>query len=584
MTTADISIYKQIRKLRKKLRQIEHLESIDRDLSNEEVVKCMKKDSIREELLDLLQDYNADNVSPVGESDFNSTRSTINVSCCDHNALVTHVTSPQDRESDLSLIELTEEAAVDNSGDQETNFNSNADADKSRGDAPILVNVKDENNGDDSGQQQTTTVTGSSFPARPEQKRPSSVSPTKKPKDSSAKPQNSVAEKWRSSIFSVTALEGHNDITLATDICDKLIVSASRDTTVKIWCMDSLRELKSLGGHTGSVTDVLVKPYKEVPNLGAAFEVSDSDHLVFSVSTDCYLKVWSADTGEQLQSIYTYSPITKVCYYPEDGLIITASGGGKVELWDVVTKEMVASEHAHTEAVTGVCVSGKTICSSCGIVGEIKVFEVRDRKLHCVFVSENMKDAAGHAVPMRQVRSLLGRGDNLYYGDDGVNVKIMSWRQGLVKKLSNHKGECGMTDALCQCGDIMLTSAYDLDTGRGYLNVFDISKEAVYLATIDDGETGRILDLCCHATEEGVITIVTAGVDLLVWRKVAKKSGTNDVQARVIPQLTQFAQNSDLESETEFSETEDDASSHSGSRRTSVQGQGQGWMSWCSLV
>ncbi|KAH3818048.1 hypothetical protein DPMN_119636 [Dreissena polymorpha] len=42
----------------------------------------------------------------------------------------------------------------------------------------------------------------------------------------------------------------------------------SRDTTVKIWCMDSLRELKSLGGHTGSVTDVLVKPYKEVPNLG----------------------------------------------------------------------------------------------------------------------------------------------------------------------------------------------------------------------------------------------------------------------------------------------------------------------------
>ncbi|XP_052285925.1 WD repeat-containing protein 5 homolog isoform X3 [Dreissena polymorpha] len=531
MTTVDISIYKQIRKLRKKLRQIEHLESIDRDLSNEEVVKCMKKDSIREELLDLLQDYNADNVSPVGESDFDSTRSTINVSSCDHNALVTHVTSPQDRESDP--------------------FHSH---------------------------------NRSLSPARPEQKRPSSLSPTKKPKDSSAKPQKSVAEKWRSSIFSVTALEGHNDITLATDMCDKLVVSASRDTTVKIWCMDSLRELKSLGGHTGSVTDVLVKPYKEVPNLGSAFEVSDSDHLVFSVSTDCYLKVWSADTGEQLQSIYTYSPITKVCYYPEDGLIITASGGGKVELWDVVTKEMVASEHAHTEAVTGVYVSGKTICSSCGIVGEIKVFEVRDRKLHCVFVSENMKDAAGHAVPMRHVRSLLGSGDNLYYGDDGVNVKIMSWRQGLVKKLSNHKGECGMTYALCQCGDIMLTSAYDLDTGRGYLNVFDISKEAVYLATIDDGETGRILDICCHAAEEGVITIVTAGVDLLVWRKVAKKSGTNDVQARVIPQLTQFAQNSDLESETEFSETEDEASSHSGSRRTSVQGQGQGWMSWCSLV
>ncbi|KAH3818046.1 hypothetical protein DPMN_119634 [Dreissena polymorpha] len=135
-------------------------------------------------------------------------------------------------------------------------------------------------------------------------------------------------------------------------------------------------------------------------------------------------------------------------------------------------------------AVTG------TICSSCGIVGEIKVFEVRDRKLHCVFVSENMKDAAGHAVPMRQVRSLLGRGDNLYYGDDA------SARQSALPYPTT------------RCGDIMLTSAYDLDTGRGYLNGKEIEIYSIVIASS-----------------------LSAVHHLLVWRK----------------------------SETEFSETEDDA-------------------------
>ena len=41
---------------------------------------------------------------------------------------------------------------------------------------------------------------------------------------------------------------------------------------------------------------------------------------------------------------------------------------------------------------------------------------------------------------------------------------------GLVKKLPNHKEDFGMTDALCCHGDILYTSAYDLDTGQGYMN------------------------------------------------------------------------------------------------------------------
>ena len=40
----------------------------------------------------------------------------------------------------------------------------------------------------------------------------------------------------------------------------------------------------------------------------------------------------------------------------------------------------------------------------------------------------------------------------------------------MVKKVPNHKEDYGMTDALCCHGNLLYTSAYDLDTGHGYIN------------------------------------------------------------------------------------------------------------------
>ena len=44
-----------IRKLRKKLRQIEHLEGLDRELNDEEEAKVEKKDEIRRELKQIMK-------------------------------------------------------------------------------------------------------------------------------------------------------------------------------------------------------------------------------------------------------------------------------------------------------------------------------------------------------------------------------------------------------------------------------------------------------------------------------------------------------------------------------------------------
>jgi len=51
-------------------------------------------------------------------------------------------------------------------------------------------------------------------------------------------------------------------------------------------------------------------------------------------------------------------------------------------------------------------------------------------ELHCVFVSENVRDLSGHSLHMRPVRVLTGQGDKLFYGDDGVNIKVLTWKKG----------------------------------------------------------------------------------------------------------------------------------------------------------
>ncbi|XP_060586643.1 uncharacterized protein LOC132742294 [Ruditapes philippinarum] len=189
----------------------------------------------------------------------------------------------------------------------------------------------------------------------------------------------------------------------------------------------------------------------------------------------------------------------------------------------------------------------------------------------------------GGAVIMRHVRALGVSTSHIFYGDDGVNLKILTWKKGLVKKLPNHKEEFGMTDAICCHGNLMMTSAYDLDNGNGYINVFDISAEPSYIATLDCSNTRRILDICCYRDINGNLSIVTAGIDLLVWKQVSDGSEDEDtVRTQFIHTLCEVAEDSDIESDVEFTESESEADSHKGSRRGSVQSNIN--KSWCTLT
>ena len=64
--------------------------------------------------------------------------------------------------------------------------------------------------------------------------------------------------------------------------------------------------------------------------------------------------------------------------------------------------------------------------------GVVKIWDVRDGSFHSVMTSEEaLKGSAGEAhVKSRHVRCLATRDDVVYWGDDGVNVKVLDLKLG----------------------------------------------------------------------------------------------------------------------------------------------------------
>src|SRR5271154_1791741 len=100
-----------------------------------------------------------------------------------------------------------------------------------------------------------------------------------------------VQKNWNSLL---QTLEGHADSVFAVAFSPdgKLLVSASRDHTVRVWDPATGASLQTLEGHSGSVHGVVFSP---------------DGKLLASTSHDHTVRVWDPDTGASLQTLKGHS-------------------------------------------------------------------------------------------------------------------------------------------------------------------------------------------------------------------------------------------------------------------------------------
>ncbi|MFP3042600.1 caspase family protein [Treponema primitia] len=132
----------------------------------------------------------------------------------------------------------------------------------------------------------------------------------------------SVEQKTDVEVFPQT---GHSDRVqaLAYSPDGSRIVSASRDTALKVWDTGSGRELRTLSGHTKEVFSVVYSP--------------DGKRIV-SGSDDNTLKIWDAESGRELRTLTSHAlGVNAAAWSPDGKYLVSGSRDHTIKIWDALT-------------------------------------------------------------------------------------------------------------------------------------------------------------------------------------------------------------------------------------------------------
>lgn len=132
----------------------------------------------------------------------------------------------------------------------------------------------------------------------------------------------------------------------------KLAISGGADKTLKIWSLSEWKETGSLYGHTGNVN---------------AVAIAKDGRFAVSASDDKTLKIWDLATAKEIRTLSGHAAKVCTAAITADGkLAISGSADKTVRIWEVETGNEVMSLVGHSGRVNSivVCPDGKTFVSA----------------------------------------------------------------------------------------------------------------------------------------------------------------------------------------------------------------------------
>jgi WD40 repeat protein/predicted Ser/Thr protein kinase len=121
---------------------------------------------------------------------------------------------------------------------------------------------------------------------------------------------------------------------------NRTLVTAESDHVLRLWSLATGVRLRSMMGHTGTVT---------------AMEVSPSNHLLVSGSEDQTVRLWDTESGVRIRTfVGNRTAVTAVAISPDTRTIVSGSQDGMLRLWDRQTGKLLRSLAVPKTAITAI--------------------------------------------------------------------------------------------------------------------------------------------------------------------------------------------------------------------------------------
>ncbi|KAL7064802.1 hypothetical protein AAHC03_05576 [Spirometra sp. Aus1] len=150
-----------------------------------------------------------------------------------------------------------------------------------------------------------------------------------------------------------------------------ILVSASEDSTIKLWDYETGEFEHTLKGHTDVVQDLSFDP----PGT-----------LLASCSADMQVKLWDFTTYQCIKTLSGHDHnVSSVCFLPSGDFLVSASRDKTIKLWEVATGYCVKTFSGHTEWVRSVRPSlDGSLLASCSNDQTVRVWAVDTRECRAV--------------------------------------------------------------------------------------------------------------------------------------------------------------------------------------------------------
>ncbi len=220
----------------------------------------------------------------------------------------------------------------------------------------------------------------------------------------------------------IRTLYGHKDFVYSVAISPDghTLVSGSKDNTIKVWNLSMGKEIRSLIGHSSYINSVTISP--------------DGQTLV-SGSYDKTIKVWNLNTGKEIRTLVGHKgEVLSVAISPSREKIASASADKTIKVWNLNTGKEIRTLKAHSSDVNALAISPN---------GQLLVSASDDKTLKVwnLNTGKEIRTLTGHSADVNAV-AFSPDGEKIATGSDDKTIKIWNLHTGEeLDTLKGHSGE-----------------------------------------------------------------------------------------------------------------------------------------------